>query len=102
MANEVVVQWSTKESIGAGQISPRQEPRKFDSRAAAVRFVMEELEKNRRHNVRMIVEGAEFSFLDIVRMYAACKRLRTFSSASSGRERNPIDSSSFPSAAYSN
>ena len=45
MANEVVVQWSTKESIGAGQISPRQEPRKFDSRAAAVRFVMEELEK---------------------------------------------------------
>jgi len=76
MANEVVVQWSTKESIGARQISPRQEPRKFDSRTAAVRFVMEELEKTKRHNVRMIVEGAEFSFLDIVRMYAACKRLR--------------------------
>ena len=102
MANEVVVQWSTKDSIGARQISPRQESRKFDSRTAAVGFVMEELEKSRRHNVRMIVEGAEFSFLDIVRMYAACKRLRTFSSASSGRERNPIDSSSFPSATYSN
>ena len=76
MANEVVVQWSTKESIGARQIRSRQEPRKFDTRTAAVRFVMEELEKNRRHNVRMIVEGAEFSFLDIVRMYAASKRLR--------------------------
>jgi hypothetical protein len=68
MANEVVVQWSTKESIGARQISPRQERRKFDSRTAAVRFVMEELEKSKRHDVRMIVEGAEFSFLDIVRM----------------------------------
>ena len=76
MANEVVVQWSTKESIGARQICPRQERRKFDSRTAAVRFVMEELEKSKRHDVRMIVEGAEFSFLDIVRMYAASKRLR--------------------------
>ena len=76
MANEVVVQWSTKDSIGARQISPRQESRKFDSRTAAVRFVMEELEKSKRHDVRMMVEGAEFSFLDIVRMYAASKRLR--------------------------
>jgi hypothetical protein len=39
---------------------------------------MEELEKSKRHDVRMIVEGAEFSFLDIVRMYAAHKRLRSF------------------------
>ena len=76
MANEFVVQWSTKESIGARQIRARQEPRKFDTRTAAVRFVMEELEKSRRHNVRMIVEGAEFNFPDIVRMYAASKRLR--------------------------
>ena len=45
MANKVVVQWSTKESIGAGQVRPRQEPRNFESRAAAVKFVMEELEK---------------------------------------------------------
>ena len=66
MTNEVVlVQWSTKEP----------EPRKFDSRAAAVRFVMEELEKTKRYNVRMIVEGAQFSFVDIVRMYASRKRL---------------------------
>ena len=72
----VLVDWLTNESIGVRRIRPRQEPRKFDSRTAAVRFVMEELEKSRRHNVRMIVEGAEFSFLDIERMYAACKRLR--------------------------
>jgi hypothetical protein len=70
MVNKVVVQWSTKESIGAGQIRPRQEPCKFESRAAAVKYVMEELEKSKRHNVRMIVEGIEFSFVDIVRMYA--------------------------------
>ena len=70
MANKVVVQWSTKESIDAGQVRARQEPCKFESRAAAVKFVMEELEKSRRHNVRMIVEGVEFSFVDIVRMYA--------------------------------
>ena len=70
MTNKVVVQWSTKESIGAGQVRPRQEPRKFESRAAAVKFVMEELEKSRRHNIRMIVEGVEFSFVDIVRMHA--------------------------------
>jgi hypothetical protein len=75
MTNKVVVQWSTKESIGAGQVRPRQEPRKFESRAAAVKFVMEELEKSRRHNVQMIVEGVEFSFVKIVRMYAARMRL---------------------------
>ena len=72
----VLVDWFTNESIGVRRLRPRQEPRKFDSRTAAVRFVMEELEKTKRHNVRMIVEGAEFSFLDIVRMYAASKRLR--------------------------
>ena len=70
MKKEVVVEWFTNKSIGAGQVRPRQEPRKFESRAAAVKFVMEELEKSRRHNVRMIVEGVEFSFVDIVRMYA--------------------------------
>ncbi len=70
MTKEVVVQWLTSESVGARQIRPRREPRKFNSRAAAVKFVMEELEKSRRHNVRMIVEGVEFSFVDIVRMYA--------------------------------
>jgi hypothetical protein len=63
MAKEVVV-----------QIGPRPEPRKFDNPAAAVMFVMEELEKSRRHNVRMIFEGAEFRFVDIVRMYAALKK----------------------------
>jgi len=78
MANKVVVQWSTKESIGAGQVRPRQEPRNFESRVAAVKFVMEELEKNRRHNVRMIVEGVEFSFVDIVRMYARKPLSRRF------------------------
>ena len=73
MTNEVVlVQWSTKEP----------EQRKFGSRGEAVRFVMEELEKTKRHNVRMIVEGVEFGFLDIVRMCArnlaaARKRLGT-------------------------
>ena len=76
MTNKVVVQWSTKESIGAGQVRPRQEPRKFKSRAAAVKFVMEELEKSRRYNVRMIVDGVEFSFVDIVRMYAGRKATR--------------------------
>ena len=75
MTNKVVVQWSTKESIGAGQIGQRPEPRIFDSPAAAVMFVMEELEKSARHNVRMIVEGVEFSFVEIVRMYAARRRL---------------------------
>ena len=70
MTKEVVVEWFTNKSIGARQVGPTQEPRKFESRAAAVKFVMEELEKSRRHNVRMIVEGVEFSFVDIVRMYA--------------------------------
>jgi hypothetical protein len=70
MKKEVVVEWFTNKSIGVRQIRPRQEPRKFESRAAAVKFVMEELEKSRRHNVRMIVEGVEFSFVDIVRMHA--------------------------------
>jgi hypothetical protein len=56
MTNEVVlVRWFTKE---LGQ-------REFDDRRAAVRFVMEELEKIKRRNVRMIVEGAEFRFVDI-------------------------------------
>jgi hypothetical protein len=45
MTNKVVVEWSTKESIGAGQVRPRREPRKFESRAAAVNFVMEDLKK---------------------------------------------------------
>ena len=70
MAKDIVVEWFTNKSNGAGQVRPRQEPRNFESRAAAVKFVMEELEKSRRHNVRMIVEGVEFSFVDIVRMYA--------------------------------
>jgi hypothetical protein len=73
MTREVVVEWFTNKSIGAGQVRPRQEPRKFDTRTAAIKFVMEELEKSRRHNVRMIVEGVEFSFVDIVRMYAGRK-----------------------------
>jgi hypothetical protein len=68
MAKEVVVEWFTNKSIGA--TGRRQEPRKFGSRAAAAKFVMEELEKSRRHNVRMIVEGVEFRFVDIVRMHA--------------------------------
>jgi hypothetical protein len=79
MANEVVVQWSAKESIGARQVGPRQEPRKFKSRAAAVKFVMEGLENSRRHNVRMIVEGVEFSFVDIVRMYTRRRHSRRIS-----------------------
>jgi hypothetical protein len=70
MTKEVVVEWFTNKSIDARQVGPRQEPRKFESRAAAVKFVMEELENSRRHNVRMIVEGVQFSFVDIVRMYA--------------------------------
>ena len=75
MAKEVVVEWFTNKPIGARQVGPRQEPCKFESRTAAVKFVMEELEKSRRHNVRMIVEGVEFSFVEIVRMYAARRRL---------------------------
>ena len=67
MTNEVVlVQWSTKEP----------EQREFGSRREAVRFVMEELEKTKRHNVRMIVEGAQFSFVDVARMYAGRKLYR--------------------------
>ena len=67
MTNEVVlVQWSTKEP----------EQREFGSRREAVRFVMEELEKTKRHNVRMIVEGAQFSFVDVARMYAGRKPYR--------------------------
>ena len=91
MAKDVVVAWFTNKSIGAGEIGPRQEPRKFESRAAAVKFVMEELEKSRRHNVRMMVEGVEFRFVDIVRMYARkplsrrCNRFRALGSAGRGR-----------------
>jgi hypothetical protein len=67
MTNEVVlVQWSTKEP----------EQREFGSRGEAVRFVMEELEKTKRHNVRMIAEGAQFSFVDVARMYAGRKLYR--------------------------
>ena len=83
MANKVMVQWFTNKSIGAGQVRPRQEPRKFESRAAAVKFVMEELEKSRRHNVRMIVEGVEFSFVDIVRMHARRRHSRRISALGS-------------------
>ena len=83
MAKEVVVEWFTKKSIGARQVGPRQEPRKFESRAAAVKFVMEELEKSRRHNVRMIVEGVEFSFVDIVRMHARRRHSRRISALGS-------------------
>jgi len=75
MTKEVVVAWFTNKPIGAGQIGQRPEPRIFDSPAAAVMFVIEELEKSARHNVRMIVEGVEFSFVEIVRMYAARRRL---------------------------
>ena len=96
MANKVVVEWFTNKSNGGMQVGPRQEPRKFKSRTAAVRFVMEELEESRRHNVRMIVFSTLFECTPHASDY------ETFSSASSGRERNPIDSSSFPSAAYSN
>jgi hypothetical protein len=49
---------------------------------------MEELEKSRRHNVRMIVEGVEFRFVDIVRMYARrrhSKRISALGSAGCGR-----------------
>ena len=79
----VLVDWFTNESIGVRRLRPRQEPRKFDSRTAAVRFVTEELEKSGRHNVRMIVEGVEFSFVDIVRMYAARKKRLGYTSPSS-------------------
>ena len=75
MAKDVVVAWFTNKPIGAGQIGQRPEPRIFDSPAAAVMFVIEELEKSARHNVRMRVEGVEFSFVEIVRMYAARRRL---------------------------
>ena len=34
---------------------------------------MEELEKTKRRNARMIVEGAQFGYVDIVRMYAGRK-----------------------------
>ena len=61
-----MVQWFTD----VGQIRPRQELRRFNSREPAVRFVMEELEKTSRRKARMIVEGAEFGFVDIVQMYA--------------------------------
>jgi hypothetical protein len=63
MTKEVVlVRWPTEA-----------ERREFDSRWAAVRFVMEDLEKSRRHKVRMIAEGREFGFVDMVRMYAGRK-----------------------------
>ena len=72
MAKEfVLVQWFSNDSIGCGEIRPRQELRKFNSRTAVVRVVMEELEKAKRRNARMIVEGAQFSYVDIVRMYTA-------------------------------
>ena len=46
MAKEfVLVQWFSNDSIGGGEIRPRQELRKFSSREAAVRFVMESLRK---------------------------------------------------------
>ena len=76
MTKEVVVEWFTNKSNGGMQVGPRQEPRKFKSRTAAVRFVMEELEKSSRHSVRMIAEGAEFGIIDIVRMYAGRKAYR--------------------------
>ena len=57
--------------LSTGEIRTRQELRKFNNREAAVRFVMEELEKHR--NARVIVEGAEFGFVDIVQMYAGRK-----------------------------
>ena len=88
MAKEVVVEWFTNKSIGARQVESRQEPRKFESRAAAAKFVMEELEKSRRHNVRMMVEGVEFRFVDIVRMYARkplSRRSNRFSALGSAR-----------------
>ena len=50
-----------------------QELRKFDSRTTGVRFVMEELEKTKRRTARMIVEGAQFGYVDIVRMCAGRK-----------------------------
>ena len=70
MAKEfVLVQWFTD----VGQIRPRQELRRSNSREEAVRFVMEELKKTNRRKARMIVEGAEFGFVDIVQMYAGRK-----------------------------
>ena len=59
--------------LSTGEIRTRQELRKFDNREAAVRFVMEELEKTKRRNARMIVERAQFGYVDIVRMYAGRK-----------------------------
>jgi hypothetical protein len=67
---DVLVQWFTNDSIGGGEIRPRQELRKFNSRTAAVRVVFE---KTKRRNARMIVEGAQFGYVDIVRMYAGRK-----------------------------
>ena len=72
----VLVRWFANESIGVRQIRSRQGRREFGSRGAAVRFVMEELEKSSRHSVRMIAEGAEFGIIDIVRMYAGRKAYR--------------------------
>ena len=74
MAKEfVLVQWFSNDSIGGGEIRPRQELRKFNSREAAVRF-MEELEKTKRCNAPMIFEGAQFGYVDIARMYTARKK----------------------------
>ena len=64
MGREVVlVQWSTKEP---GQ-------REFKSRGEAIRFVMEELENSRRHNVQMVADGTVFGIVDIVRVYTGCE-----------------------------
>jgi hypothetical protein len=38
----VLVPWFSTDSIGGGEARPRQELRKFNSRGAAVTFVMEE------------------------------------------------------------
>ena len=70
MAKEFVL---VQRFTDVGQIRLRQELRRFNSREAAVRFVMEELESGRRHNARMIAEGTEFNIVDIVRMYAGRK-----------------------------
>ena len=71
MAKEfVLVQWFTD----VGQIRPRQELRRFNSREAAITFVMEELEKTKRCNAPMIFEGAQFGYVDIARMYTARKK----------------------------
>src|SRR6516162_9406267 len=61
MGREVVlVQWPTKEP---GQ-------REFKSRGEAIRFVIEELENSRSHNVQTVADGTVFGIVDIVRMYA--------------------------------